>query len=208
MELDTLILSDSNLARIDPFFASIRQGYSKKVTLIFTSGKSDPRWTGSTADGVTLPKLVRVDDEAKTCSGTSLIDLLKLLGTSYNPPQVTGKRVIPGNHQPNYFRLLVAEVIVHEIAHTCQGWQIGNNFEAYSREEKLTSAERQKDCREMFPNGSNCVFSKNMLEGGAYDFDGRWSKAHRAEVHAGKFDFMLPMTVMRGLFPNMKNVYR
>ena len=69
MQLDTIVLSDNELARIDPFFVSVRQGYIKKATLIFTNGKADPRWKGSTADGLTLPKLVQVDDATKTARG-------------------------------------------------------------------------------------------------------------------------------------------
>ena len=97
---------------------------------------------------------------------------------------------------------------MHEITHICQGWEVGSSFDALIREERLASAQRLKDCLEMFPGGANCALSKNMFETGAYDFDSRWTKAHRDEVNAGKFDFMMPINLMRGLFPNMKNIYR
>jgi hypothetical protein len=212
MQLDTKVLSENELARVDPLFISVRPGHSKNVTLIFTSGKADPRWQDpldSKEAGTTFPKSVSVNDAAKTCTGSCLIDLLQLLGDSYGTPYISpaGKRV-PGQHQPSLFRLLVVETIVHELMHICQGWQIGNSFESQVREERKSSEIRQQDCQEMFPKALNCVYSQSMFENGSYNFDSRWSKAHRAEVHAGKFDFILPLTVMRGIFPDLPNVYR
>ena len=203
MQSETIALSETDLARIDPNLVSVRPGYAKNTTLTFTNGKGDPRWGNSTADGLTKPEWVSVNDGAKTCSGTSLIDLIILKDKSLTRSMVTagGKFIAGGRPQPSYYRLLVVETIVHELMHVCQGWQIGGGFINFVKEERELSAIRQKEYDELYPNGLNGNALKSIFEVAAFNYDSRWIKAHAAEIHSGKFDFILPNTIIRGPSP-------
>jgi hypothetical protein len=89
-----------------------------------------------------------------------------------------------------------------------QGWQIGKRHGADVHEEVISAKNRSADYAKANRQMEDSAYSQNVFEKGAFDFEHRWIAQHRDEVHAGKFDFILPMTTMRGVFPDVRGVYR
>jgi hypothetical protein len=123
---------------------------------------------------------------------------------SFTPKWVQRGHVTPSTLSPNSLRYNLVISIVHELAHICQGWQLGKDFGRDFFEEKISSMGRAADYADM----KDDAYLQNMFERGARDFAERWSEAHASEVHAGKFDFLLPMAIMRGMFPDVPNAFQ
>lgn len=210
MPLDKITITDVDLGRVDPMFLSTRPGYSKSATLVFTNGKAEALWksTSPQAFGATFPSFISVDETAKKCAGMCLIDLFTILSKCRTPAWTSGRQKIPARLSPDYFRYLTVISIVHELMHVCQGWQIGKRFGRDFLEEEISAANRADDYSAVNPDMQNSPYLQNMFESGARNFAERWGNTHADEVHRGKFDFLLPMAVMRGIFPDVPNVYR
>jgi hypothetical protein len=209
MQLDKVILFAADLTRVDSSFADIRPTFAKQATIVFTNGKSDPRWLGTRALalGATFPGMIEVNEPARTCSGACLVDLFAILTQSQTPAWVTPQKTIPPHASPGNFRVTTVLTIVHELHHVMQGWQIGKRYRADYREEVISATNRSEDYAKANAQMEDNGYIQNVFESGAFDFGNRWSAQHLDEVHAGKFDFLLPMTTMRGVFPDVPGVY-
>jgi hypothetical protein len=126
-----------------------------------------------------------------------------------SPPQKieSGTRADPGS-----FRRQAVLAIAHELMHVRQGWQLGKNFERDVMEETKSAVERtidkartDKDIQQL--GVARMAYLENQFEAGAFDFASRWFDQHVVEVNAGKFDFLLPMKVVRGMFQDFPNAF-
>lgn len=210
MQLDQTVLMEADLARINSAFLTTRPGYSKRATVVFTNGKSDPRWRGSSPAslGVTFAQLNTVDDIKKSCTGTCLIDLFAIMGHSRTPKWVSRGQTISAALSPALIRFTAVKTVVHELLHISQAWQIGKRFLVESIQERISATNRAADYAAVNPDMPDDPYLQDMFERGARDFADRWGEAHRSEVHAGKYDFLLPMITLRGMFPDMPGAFR
>jgi hypothetical protein len=208
MALDQISLTGPQLGRIDHLFLTIRDTYAKRATIVFTNGKSDDRWLDKSpaTPGQTLIKDVRVDAARKECSAVCLIDLYAtLVKSSESSRSRRGSRNGP---DPLAFRRTTVLAVVHELLHAAQGWQLGQAFEREYVEEAESSIVRAYDAaraRNELPIVS--PYLENAFERGAFDFVSRWYDTHLVEMNDGKFDFLLPRTTMRGVFPDFPGAF-
>jgi len=205
LPVDEITLSGSSLAFIDSPFGGIRPEFKKQVTIVFTDGKSDARWAGApqTAFGRTLVGSVHISEREGRCSAICLVDLYALLTRSKTPEQTVGRSTIPPALSPRLFRYLVVETIVHELAHVAQGWQLGESFARDLQEEQISATARAKEYADKNPEMPDSAERQNQFERGARDFADRWMNQHADDVHAGNFDFLLPIIVLRGEFRDL-----
>lgn len=210
MQIDKIILLGGDLALIDNSFAAIRPPYSKRVTVNYTFGKNaDDRWGNEPASvwGVTFPKDVQVNETKAECSGSCLVDLTAILAQSVTPAwSIRGKKH-PAKLSPDGFRRNVVGTVVHELMHVMQGWQIGQRFRRAVLEETLNAKNRASDYSQKNQDMPESAYFQDMFESGARDFTSRWMDAHGEEIRGGAFNFLLPMSVMRGLFPDVPGAY-
>lgn len=210
MQLDKITLTDAELARIDVNFLTTRPDFTKQATVVFTNGKSDLRWRGSSPAslGVTFAQLNEVDDVKKRCTGTCLIDLFAIMGHSRTPKWVSRGQTIPASLSPALLRFTAVKTVVHELLHISQAWQIGKRFFIDTIQERISATNRATDYAAVNSDMPDDPYLQDMFERGARDFADRWGEAHRSEVHAGKYDFLLPMITLRGMFPDMPGAFR
>ena len=210
MQLDTVKLRANDLAIVDGIFASFKSHYSRAVTINFTDGKiNDLRWGREPEQtvGLTNPSNVQVDEGRQSCTASVLIDIWALVGNSVTPESKVGRQTIPRALSPKAFRYNAIIAVVHELAHVLQGWQLGRNFAKDLFDEKISAAARAEDYSAINPDMPNSPYLQNQFESGARDFVSRWSSNNRDKVHTGRFDFMLPMTTVRGIFWDSPGIF-
>ncbi|MFT3735345.1 MAG: hypothetical protein QM776_10010 [Rhodocyclaceae bacterium] len=205
MQIDKVIINTQQLVQVDNVFGSLLPNYKKSVTINFTDGKvNDARWGNEPkiTEGLTKPSGVNVDDASNTCTGSILIDLSQILSQSVSPAGRIGKQRFAAKLSSKTFRYKTVVVIVHELMHVHQGWQLGKGFARALLDEKIAATARAKANLAENPDSGDSAYMQNNFEQGARDFASRWSDANADDVHAGKFDFLLPMITMRGIFPD------
>jgi len=210
MQLDKVILDGKQLAAVDNIFASVRPDFRKSVTVNFTDGKTnDPRWgkEKKQTQGLTKPSGVNVDTAASACTGNVLIDLTEILQAAWSPAQKVGNQRIAAGLSSKQFRYLSVICVVHELMHVHQGWQLGSGFaramfDEKGRAEIRATENAQENARTHSDSLETDAYLLNQFEQGARDFTVRWSSANSGDIHNGRFDFLLPMTTMRGIFPD------
>lgn len=209
MQLDKIELNETDLAKIDGVFTSTRAGYKKSATVVFTNGKSDPRWKGTKPDtfGVTFPQFNRVDEQGRSCKGMCLVDLYAHMAPSVTPA-FRGRQYIPAKLAPLGYRYMVVVTVVHELAHVLQAWEAGKRFFRDAIEERISATNRAADYAAVNEDMPNDPYLQDVYEKGARDFARRWSAENGESIHSGKWDFLLPMTTMRGIFQDAPNAYR
>lgn len=211
MQLDSIILTGRELALVDSTLVAPRPQFAKRVTLNFTNGKqNDARWGNEPAGvfGATFAKDVVVDEVAHECRGMCLIDLYIILVRSNSPAQTIGRQKIPAKLSPIFFRFQAVTTVVHELAHVAQGWQLGKRFAREMLEEKISARNRAADYAKANPDTMpDDPYLQNVFERGARDFVARWIQRNAAGVHAGEFDFLLPMATMRDIFPDQPKAF-
>lgn len=210
MPIDSVNLTEIELGHVDPVFFSTRLGYSKRATVVFTSGKGEPIWSGfRPADlGGTSAALINVDEAARNCTGTCMVDLIAVGVDSKTPAFTSRGQTIPRHLSPNGFRYKMVITVVHELFHISQAWQIGNRFWLDDYQEAVSAQNRAEDYAGVNPNLPNNAYLQNMFESGARNFTDRWAPAHADEIHKGKFDFLLPMSTLKGMFPDVANAFK
>jgi len=216
MQIDTIVLSGKDLAEVDNVFASVRPKFAKQVTLNYTDGKrSDARWEGQTSAirGLTRPSDVHVVESKATCTASVLIDLYAVLTGSVTPAwslrrDSSSSQRVPATLSPAHFRLNTVATVVHELVHVFQGWQFAKRWAHELLDEKISVANRLQEHSQGNPIKRGDAYLENTFESSARDFTHRWMQAHAQEIHSGSFNFLLPMITMRGIFPDVRDVYK
>ncbi|MGD9630515.1 MAG: hypothetical protein AB7V18_14840 [Pyrinomonadaceae bacterium] len=208
MRLGSVKLTESELNSIDPAFATTRAGYKKRATIIFTNGKTHKLWAGGspTDMGITYPFLQAVNEEKRFCVGMCLVDLYAHVARVGSETFRDRGRAKRNGLRPDSLRHAVLITTVHELFHIQQAWMIGKNFGRDFVEEAISSENRWEDYAEVNPAMGN-AYLQNMFEAGAFDFTSRWWETNAEAINKGRFDFLLPMATMRGIFPELSNAY-
>lgn len=188
MQVDKVILGGKELAMIDASFAGIRPTHRKEVIVNFTDGKEfDTRWAGAAfnAWAITPLRTVQVNNVAKTCGAVIVVDLFEVMGRAVHP--ATPHWQLPRTLTPDYLRLNIVRTIVHELAHVAQGWQIGKRFTREVLDSHPT------------PDDTGDPIALDIFARTARNFTERWWVANGDDVPQGRFDFVLPVSTLRGV---------
>ncbi len=194
-----IYLGDDSLRRISPVLTNLKPEFAKRIAAFFTDGKDHPTWvsagieqSATSTHGVT----VRVDNrgEDRELRGTVAVDVRGTAGpqttmslvASLRGPATFRSTVMKQSFK--YARQETMKVLVHELRHVMASWSYGLvPGSRRNRESQLYAAAYAKDG----------YF--NEFERDAFKFAGEWIEANSAAVDAGKFDDMLPISMIQSL---------
>ena len=196
--VDTRTVTARELALVDGAYVAALPTYAKRITLRFELNKQHNKamWgkaAASRAWGYTDAREVVVDADRQECRGLCLFDLWEVLNGSVTPAWEAKK--IPAQLSPRTFRGHLVKTVVHELYHVLQGWRIGKDFALTVAKENLAAGPTPGE------------HGNGPLEAETRDFVTRWADRNADDMHTGKFDFLVPMGVVRGLFPDQPRAF-
>jgi hypothetical protein len=182
----TISLNNDDLARLHKVFATIRPGWSQRVEVIYTFGKTDNAWAkGGVAPeeegtaGVTVS--TNVDERLKALTALVAIDLnYALLPEKIAKPSANRiSQMTPAVEPvPEDKRERVFFILQHELLHVLQAWNWGNDWgNMYAQ------------------GGSN--YGQNRYEQAARRHGLSWVKDNQTQLASGAYDRFAPIEDLR-----------
>jgi hypothetical protein len=183
------LLTAAELHRVHRDFVALRPGHGLEITVRFERNKQEnaPLWAGCSPEalGYTPVKHIVVDDTGRKSTGFCLIDLGRVLSSSIDTGGPQDKERRP---RPRYFRGKLVTTVVHEAFHVLQGWRLG-------KLELMATAQKEKEALARNPG------ELGKLEREAREFASEWFSESSDAIHKGEYDFLVPMDLVRTLFP-------
>ncbi len=178
MSRQVVSLANVQLVRLNPVFAAIRPGYTQRVEVVYTRGKSDPLWVGVDKGALGCTRDTTVRHNVKFLNAVIVVDLEKNVPAPRTDSFGPGRSLVI-HPAVKEIRLQVMATVVHELLHVVQRWVWDEQWCA------------------MYSQANTKGYRNNRYEQAAERSGIAWVNKNTANLSAGAFDFLIPMDTLK-----------